>query len=225
MTSRTIPRRRYRAVIAAALTTWFLAVTAGTAAADPIAIGSFSWQTDAFGEYTFGVDLFDTWPTNGLELQDVSVAFEQSDGTRGAASFGGYFATSVVSLGEDALLATCAPSPVTIGAGSGSMQVPGYSPAEEAGGDQDSLCLGLQALPQDIVSATLQFTFDALLGAVTVGSLGLPPAPDQLDPGQLIMFEAAPPPPPTAVSEPSTFACLAMALLALRASRCRPVRQ
>jgi hypothetical protein len=219
MTScKTCRARSVLSVAAAALAVFFCSVAA--ASADPLTIGLFSWQTDAFGEFTLGVDVFDTWPANGLELEDVSVAFEQTDGTQGTASFGGYFATSILSIGEGQLLATCGASTITVGAATGSMQVPGYSPAQEMGSDEGSLCLGFQALPQDIVSATLQFTFDALLGLVTVASLGLPPGLDQVDPGQLIFFETASPP-PIGVPEPSTFACFATALLVLarRASR------
>lgn len=186
-----------------------------SSAASAAPIGLFSWQEVFFGEYTLAVDVFDAWADTGIELQGASVTFEQSDGTGGVASFAGYSAANVQELLTGDFQADCAATPAAIGAASGSVQVPGYAAARETATDAGSLCLGFLALPQDIVSATLNFSYDLSLGTVTVAALGTPFD----NPVREILFTAAPAPAP--VPEPSTLVCVALGLAGLAARRRR----
>jgi hypothetical protein len=161
------------------------------ASAAPITIGLFSWQYDASNvDFTLGLDIFvPDWPTS-LTLDDVFVDFMRSDGSTGQAFFGGYDGGGV---GQK----------VSVGSSSGSIQVPGFG-------------VGLDPLPQDIVTAALHFSFDGTLGTVLVDTLGSQFDSLTGDPTfdlREIVFDAASTPAP--VPEPSTLLLFGSPALAL----------
>jgi hypothetical protein len=155
--------------------------------ASAVEIGLFSWQPDAGGvDFTFAVDVFPEWPDE-LVLENVFVDFTRSDGTAAQGFFGAY--------SFDSLSSACVGEAIDVGVATGSLQAPGFGAEPES-------CDALQPLPQDIVSAALNFSFDATLGTVTVESFGfLFDEFGQLFDARLILFEPAP---PAAVPEPST---------------------
>jgi hypothetical protein len=197
-----------RSIVAAVAISF--ASSAPASASAVIEIGTFGWQLDVFGfEYTLSVEASALWPDNGLVLDEVYVDFVTGDGSSGQAFFGGYTAANAVTLESGDIQADCLGIGVSVGPGS-SWQVPGYSEPQEAG-PEGFACMGLQSVPQDIVSAVLRFSYDTTLGTVTVAALGTP-----FDPLQPIFFEAA-----TSVPEPSTLALFGAALAAFSLRRTR----
>jgi hypothetical protein len=171
-------RRRLRITLAA---TGLALGWATSGEAAPLLIGSFSYVEGPDFAQTFQVEAFAAdWP-GGLVLSDVYVEFTRPSGS-GSAYFDGDFAT-------------CTGNMMTLDSSSGALQSAG-----------DFLACG-GALPQDITSAVLKFTFDTLLGTVTVDPLvamlnGGEPSGDL----QGIFFEAAD---VAAVPEPASLTLLA----------------
>jgi hypothetical protein len=156
----------------------FVIASALPASAAPVTVGLFGWQFDAGGvDLTLGLEIFGSdWP-GALVLDDVVVDFTRSNGSSGQA----FFAFDP---------ATNAGQGISIDAAAGSLQIQGLDGRP------------FEPLPQDIVAATLRFSFDEALGSVFVDTLG-----PQFDLSGVptfdireIVFDAA----TTPVPEPST---------------------
>jgi hypothetical protein len=176
--------RQVRIAIAAIVLVWGVSPAASAA---PLLIGTFSWVTAADETQTFEVTSFgaDPWPL-ALTLDNLFVDYIRDGGATGQAFFDGDV--------------NCVGLEVSLGAG-GLYQSPG---------DFSAGC-PLGPLPQDIVSATLNFSYNALLGIVTVGTLG-PAFAEGAPTGDLqqILFEPAESPVP--VPEPTSLVLLGSGL-------------
>lgn len=199
-------RKRPIGLLVAAATALVIG-SAAPASAEFVSVGSFGWTMDAFGVPTLGVDIFADfpdfpgWPID-LVIRDVYARFTRQDGAEGQAFFGYLHDSSGGCAGETA----------TLDASTTSLQIPGINPTTAFD------CSPADPLPDDVLRAELMFSFDASIGAVSVGELDGPP--DPFGPAQPIMFERA----TTSVPEPTTAVLFGAGLMGLGVPRFRLLR-